>query len=133
MRRAIGGRIWNCPVGRVEQRTLVHLRALEPDLVEVYNVYANIGPNLAHIASSGFDLGRAFVDVLRFQRDARLEPDLAFLAFFTETAGLNGLQVNLPFPGGPARGGETLEPEALARFLEGRKGVKRTLLNLACS
>jgi radical SAM protein with 4Fe4S-binding SPASM domain len=40
-----------------------------------------------------------------------------FLAFFTERARITDLQVNLPFPGGPSRGGDTLEPAALSRFL----------------
>lgn len=42
-----------------------------------------------------------------------------FLRFFTERAGLTSIQVNLPFPGGPSRGGETLPAGALSRFLEG--------------
>lgn len=40
-----------------------------------------------------------------------------FLRFFTERAGLDDLQLNLPFPGGPSRGGDTLDPARLSRFL----------------
>ena len=41
----------------------------------------------------------------------------AFLDFFTEVAGIDDLQVNLPFPGGPGEGGETLDPTPLSAFL----------------
>lgn len=41
----------------------------------------------------------------------------AFLSFFAREAGIDDLQVNLPFPGGPGRGGDTLAPGPLARFL----------------
>lgn len=72
-------------VAHVEQRTIEHLRELSPDLVEVYNVHANIGPGIAPVASPEFNLGQALVDILRFQRsDSGLEPDLAFAAFFAE-------------------------------------------------
>jgi uncharacterized protein len=40
-----------------------------------------------------------------------------FLRFFCERAGIDDVQVNLPFPGGPGNGGETLDPDALSRFL----------------
>jgi radical SAM protein with 4Fe4S-binding SPASM domain len=40
-----------------------------------------------------------------------------FLRFFAETAGIDDLQVNLPFPGGPGEGGDTLDPAAVSRFL----------------
>jgi radical SAM protein with 4Fe4S-binding SPASM domain len=46
----------------------------------------------------------------------RAGPD-AFLRFFAETAGIDDLQINLPFPGGPGEGGDTLEPAAASRFL----------------
>ncbi len=72
-------------VAHVEQRTIEHLRELGPDLVEVYNIHANIGPNIANIASPEFDLGQALVDVLRFRNTTSgLEPDLAFLSLFAE-------------------------------------------------
>lgn len=70
---------------------------------------------VGEVRAAGFDVGVIAV----LNADSLRVPPAEFLAFFTEKAGLNGLQVNLPFPGGPARGGETLEPGALARFLEG--------------
>mgnify|MGYP006281078255 CR=1 FL=1 len=41
----------------------------------------------------------------------------AFYRFYTETARITDFQVNMPFPGGPGEGGDTLEPGPLARFL----------------
>lgn len=41
----------------------------------------------------------------------------ASLGFFADEAGVDDLQVNLPFPGGPSRGGETLDQGGLSRFL----------------
>jgi uncharacterized protein len=40
-----------------------------------------------------------------------------FLEFFADEAGVDDLQVNLPFPGGPSRGGDTLDPGGLSQFL----------------
>ncbi len=40
-----------------------------------------------------------------------------FLSFYTREAGIDDLQVNLPFSGGPGLGGDTLAPEPLTRFL----------------
>ena len=40
-----------------------------------------------------------------------------FLAFFTDEAQLTDVQVNLPFPGGPGHGGDTLDAPALSAFL----------------
>jgi uncharacterized protein len=40
-----------------------------------------------------------------------------FLSFFAREAGIDDLQVNLPFPGGPGQGGDTLDAEPLTRFL----------------
>ena len=41
----------------------------------------------------------------------------AFLRFFAESAHIDDLQVNLPFPGGPGHGGHTLDAERTSRFL----------------
>ena len=49
-------------------------------------------------------------------------PD-AFLRFFAETAGVTDLQVNLPFPGGPGEGGDTLATGPLSDFLVGLIGA----------
>ena len=40
-----------------------------------------------------------------------------FLRFFAEQAHVDDVQVNLPFPGGPGHGGDTLASEPLSRFL----------------
>jgi uncharacterized protein len=40
-----------------------------------------------------------------------------FLSFYTREAGIDDLQVNLPFPGGPGQGGDTLASGPLTRFL----------------
>ena len=40
-----------------------------------------------------------------------------FLRFFSERARIGEVQVNLPFPGGPGRGGDTLAAEPLSGFL----------------
>ena len=40
-----------------------------------------------------------------------------FLSFYAREVGIDDLQVNLPFPGGPGHGGDTLAPEPLTRFL----------------
>lgn len=47
----------------------------------------------------------------------------AFYEFFVDEVGLGEFQVNMPFPGGPSRGGDALEPEPLARFLVGLMDV----------
>ncbi len=72
-------------VAHVEQRTIEHLRELQPDIVEVYNVHANLAPNIAIQANPEANNGQQLVDTLRFQgAENPLEPDLAFLAFFAE-------------------------------------------------
>ncbi len=72
-------------VAHVEQRTVDELRAIGPDLVEVYNVHANLDPRLATQANPEANSGQGLADILRFQgRENALEPDLAFLAFFAE-------------------------------------------------
>lgn len=72
-------------VAHCEQRTIAELRALRPDLIEVYNVHANLAPNIAYMANPTANNGQAIVDLLRFNGAASpLEPDLAFLAFFAE-------------------------------------------------
>ena len=41
-----------------------------------------------------------------------------FLSFFADSAGLDGVQVNLPFPGGPSKGGgNLLEPVLVSHFI----------------
>jgi len=71
--------------------------------------------NVAQVLAAGIEIGTIAV-----LNAGSLEVSPAeFLSFFTREAGLKNIQVNLPFPGGPSRGGETLETAALSRFLEG--------------
>ena len=65
--------------------------------------------------AAGIDVG-----VIAVLHDGSLRVDPGdFLAFFTDEARLTDVQVNLPFPGGPSRGGETLDATALSSFLVG--------------
>ncbi|MEI8255114.1 MAG: hypothetical protein WCJ30_05515, partial [Deltaproteobacteria bacterium] len=72
-------------IPHTEQRTLAHIQELQPDLIEVYNIHANVDPRIAgpylHL-----DVGPLLFDVTRFGAAwANLEPDLVFLAFFQES------------------------------------------------
>lgn len=71
-------------IPHVEQRPIAALRALRPDLVEIYNVHANIDPRIA-LTHLGYNPGPALVDLLRFRSTPELEPDMAFLTFFQES------------------------------------------------
>lgn len=71
-------------IPHVEQRDLATLRALQPDVLEIYNVHANIAPNIS-IPHLGYNPGPALVDLLRFRSTPELEPDMAFLTFFQES------------------------------------------------
>lgn len=71
-------------VPHVEQRTIEYLRELQPDIVEIYNVHANLDPRIAgpHLM---FNVGPALADILQFQRPGRgLDPEFLFLTWFTE-------------------------------------------------
>ena len=85
------------PGGTPEQFTEIWLRAVGEAL------------------SAGFEIGVIAV----LNADSLRVPPGDFLQFFTGQAGITNIQVNLPFPGGPSHGGETLESAALSRFLEG--------------
>lgn len=71
-------------VAHVEQRDIALLRMLQPDVVEIYNVHANIAPNIS-IPYLGYNPGPALVDLLRFRSMPEVEPDMAFLTFFQES------------------------------------------------
>lgn len=71
-------------VPHVEQRSLAHLMELSPDLVEIYNVHANVDPRIAG-PYLGLDVGAALLDLGRFGSAwNNLEPDLVLLTFFAE-------------------------------------------------
>lgn len=71
-------------VAHPESRSRARLRAAEPDLIELYNIHANVDPSIAG-PTLGIDLGPIRADVLRFADPAAgLEPDCGFLAIFRE-------------------------------------------------
>lgn len=72
-------------IAHTEQRTIEQLRTLSPDLIELYNIHANLDPRIAG-PYLNYDIGPAFADLLRFARSGpELEPDWAFLTFFVES------------------------------------------------
>ncbi len=71
-------------VPHVEQRSIADLRAISPDVLELYNIHANLDPRIAgpHL---GFNVGQALADLLRFRSvSSGLDPEWAFLTFFQE-------------------------------------------------
>lgn len=79
--RAAGGLVW---VAHTESKTLETLRAVTPDGIEVYNLHANIDPDirkdyLGLSASGAISAAIVFAD----NQPGHPEPDLAMLAFFS--------------------------------------------------
>lgn len=79
--RAAGGLVW---VAHTESKTLETLRAVTPDGIEVYNLHANIDPDirkdyLGLSASGAIASAIAFADT----QPGHPEPDLAMLAFYS--------------------------------------------------
>ncbi len=73
-------------IPHVEQRSIEYLREIGPDVLEVYNVHANLDPRIAgpHL---GYNVGPALADILRFQRSGTgLDPEMLFMVFFQESA-----------------------------------------------
>ena len=91
-------------IAHTEQRTLQHLLDLGPDMIEVYNIHANIDPRIAG-PYLNLDVGPFILDIARFSSPgSALEPDLAFLAFFRESDNDLGKwgalwAQNIPMPG----------------------------------
>lgn len=50
-------------------------------------------------------------------------PPADFYNFYVRDAGITDFQVNMPFPGGPSQGGDTLDSGPLAHFLVGLMNV----------
>ncbi len=72
-------------IPHVEQRSIELLRALEPDVVELYNVHANLDPRIAG-PFLNYNVGPALADILRFQRTGTgLDPEMLFMVFFQES------------------------------------------------
>lgn len=76
-------------IPHVEQRDIAWLRERRPDVLEIYNVHANIDPRIA-LPNLMYNPGPALVDLLRFRSTPELEPDLSFMTFFQESG--NDLQ-----------------------------------------
>ena len=79
--RSAGGLVW---VAHTESKTLETLRLVQPDGLEVYNLHANIDPDIRTdylgLDSSGAIAGAAeFAD----SNEGHAEPDLAILSFLT--------------------------------------------------
>jgi hypothetical protein len=72
-------------IPHVEQRSIEHLREIEPDVVELYNVHANLDPRIAG-PFLNYNVGPALADFLRFQRTGTgLDPEMLFMVFFQES------------------------------------------------
>ncbi len=76
-------------IPHVEQSSIEWLRERQPDVLEIYNVHANIDPRIA-LVHLGYNPGPALVDLLRFRSLPGVDPDMAFLTFFQESG--NDLQ-----------------------------------------
>lgn len=79
--RAAGGLVW---VAHTESKTLETLREVTPDGIEVYNLHANIDPDIRKDylgLSSGGAISAAIV--FADNQPGHPEPDLAMLAFFS--------------------------------------------------
>lgn len=78
--RAAGGLVW---VAHTESKTLDELMAAQPDGIEVYNLHANIDPDIRR-DYLGLAPGAAFSAAAEFAdtNPGHPEPDLAMLGFF---------------------------------------------------
>jgi hypothetical protein len=79
--RDAGGLVW---VAHTESKTLETLRAVQPDGIEVYNLHANIDPNIRK-DYLGLDSASAIAGAVEFAdtQPGHPEPDLAMLAFLS--------------------------------------------------
>ncbi|MBP8806841.1 MAG: hypothetical protein KBG48_29655 [Kofleriaceae bacterium] len=77
--RAAGAQVW---IPHTEQRTTAELVRLAPDGIEIYNLHANLDPDIRE-QYLGLDRGGAIQAVLAFGEQATSgpEPDLALLSF----------------------------------------------------
>ncbi|HUH03694.1 MAG TPA: hypothetical protein VML75_16985 [Kofleriaceae bacterium] len=77
--RSLGGLVW---IPHTEQRPIELLRALEPDGIEIYQLHANIDPNI-RVDHLGLDSAGAIQAVAEFAdtNPTGPEPDLALMAF----------------------------------------------------
>jgi len=79
--RDAGGLAW---IAHTEQHDIAQLRALQPDGLEVYNLHANIDPNIRSMYL-GLDSAGAIQAAAQFAdtNPGHPEPDLALLSFLT--------------------------------------------------
>ncbi|MGE3767134.1 MAG: hypothetical protein AB7L94_33075 [Kofleriaceae bacterium] len=79
--RDAGGLVW---VAHTESKELSTLRAVQPDGIEVYNLHANIDPDIRR-DYLGLDSASAIAAAVEFAdtNPGHPEPDLAMLAFLT--------------------------------------------------
>ncbi len=79
--RDAGGLVW---VAHTESKDLSTLREVQPDGIEVYNLHANIDPNIRE-QYLGLDSASAIAGAVEFAdtNPGHPEPDLAMLAFLT--------------------------------------------------
>ena len=79
--RAAGGLVW---VAHTESKDLALLRAIEPHGIEVYNLHANIDPDIRSMYL-GLPSGAALAKAAEFAdtNPGHPEPDLAMIAFLT--------------------------------------------------
>lgn len=71
-------------VAHCEQRPRAELEAIAPDVIELYNIHANLDPRIAG-AVLNLDLGAVLSDAIAFSQPARrLDPEWMFLAIFRE-------------------------------------------------
>jgi len=79
--RAAGGLVW---VAHTESKDLATLRLVAPDGIEVYNLHANIDPDI-RVDYLGLDSSSAIAAAVEFAdtQPGHPEPDLAMLAFFS--------------------------------------------------
>lgn len=112
-------------VAHTEQRTVEELRALSPDLMEVYNVHANLDPRIA-TPYLMIDPGEFVNELTAFlARTNRLEADLVPMVFFREnTVDLNNWSALLAEGRTlPAAGGSDVHQNAIPGLLfDGERG-----------
>ena len=79
--RDAGGLVW---VAHTESKELSTLRDVQPDGIEVYNLHANIDPDI-RVDYLGLDSSSAIAGAIEFAdtQPGHPEPDLAILAFLT--------------------------------------------------
>ena len=79
--RAAGGLVW---VAHTESKDLAVLRAIQPHGIEVYNLHANIDPDIRSMYL-GLPSGTALTEAAEFAdtNPGHPEPDLAMIAFLT--------------------------------------------------